>query len=232
MTDNWKRRLTTFWLQWVKPIMIVLIVFGSFRSAIADWNDVPTGSMKPTIIEGDRIFVNKLAYGLRIPFTTWRVVDWDGPDRGDVVVFFAPDSGVRMVKRVIGVPGDRIAVDNNVLMVNDQVAAYGPLDTDVIDSIDEAQRPLHRFASEDLGGHPHPVMTTPLQPSRRDFKPIVVPERQYFLMGDNRDNSRDSRWFGCVDRSAIVGRATAIVMSLNPENFYLPRFERFFHGLP
>ncbi|MGD2108884.1 MAG: signal peptidase I, partial [Phycisphaerae bacterium] len=95
MSDKWKKRLVGFWNDTVKPFLIIVIVLCSFRSAVADWNDVPTGSMKPTILEGDRIFVNKLAYNLRIPFTSWRVAAWATPKRGDVVVLFSPDEGVR-----------------------------------------------------------------------------------------------------------------------------------------
>jgi signal peptidase I len=86
----------------VAPFVIVLIVLGSFRSSIADWNVVPSGSMNPTIVEGDRIFVNKLAYGLRVPFTPWYVAHWSNPQRGDVITFASPADGERLVKRVIG----------------------------------------------------------------------------------------------------------------------------------
>jgi signal peptidase I len=91
-------------------------------SAIADWNDVPTGSMNPTILAGDRIFVNKLAYDLRISFTTWRLAHWDNPRRGEIVVFFSPVDGTRLVKRVIGVPGDVIAMNGNRLYINASLA--------------------------------------------------------------------------------------------------------------
>src|SRR6266540_2752238 len=77
------------WREWVKPLLVVLVVLFSVRSAVADWNDVPTGSMKPTILEGDRIFVNKLAYDLKVPFTTWHLAQWGNPGRGEVVVFFS-----------------------------------------------------------------------------------------------------------------------------------------------
>src|SRR6185436_9965152 len=103
---------------------IVLIVLGSFRSAIADWNIVPTGSMNPTILEGDRIFVNKLAYGLRVPFTDMEVAHWSSPRRGEVVVFRSPADGDRLVKRVVGVPGDTVQLANNVLLINGTPASY------------------------------------------------------------------------------------------------------------
>src|SRR5580765_3311532 len=105
-------------LQEIKVFAIMLLVICSLRSALADWNDVPTGSMKPTIQEGDRVVVNKLAYDLKVPFTTIEVFKWSDPQRGDIVVLFSPVDGTRLVKRVIAVPGDRVAMLNNQLYVN------------------------------------------------------------------------------------------------------------------
>ena len=85
---------------------------------MADWNDVPTGSMKPTILEGDRVFVNKLAYDLKVPFTTWHITEWSNPHCGDIVVFFSPKDGKRLVKRVIGLPGDTVELQNERLVIN------------------------------------------------------------------------------------------------------------------
>src|SRR5258707_4743278 len=117
-TTTPKQKWTTFLRKEAKPLLITLLVLFAFRSAIADWNDVPTGSMKPTIIEGDRVLVNKLAYDLKVPFTTWHIAQWDNPKRGDVVVFYSPADEVRLVKRVIGLPGDRIELKNNEVFVN------------------------------------------------------------------------------------------------------------------
>jgi signal peptidase I len=109
MNEALRKRLFWFWNEWIKALLIVLVVVGAFRSAVADWNDVPTGSMKPTILEGDRIVVNKLAYDLKVPFTRWGLARWGKPQRGDIVVLFSPADGQRLVKRVFGfVPGDRI----------------------------------------------------------------------------------------------------------------------------
>src|SRR3954471_3455734 len=102
------RRLAHLAHHQLQPIVIMLFVLLAARSSLADWNDVPTGSMNPTILEGDRVFVNKLAYDLKVPFTTWHLAEWGMPQRGDVVVFYAPTDGTRMVKRVIGLPGDTI----------------------------------------------------------------------------------------------------------------------------
>src|SRR5438270_2185523 len=106
------------WREWVRPLLVVLVVLFAVRSAVADWNDVPTGSMKPTILEGDRIFVNKLCYDLKIPFTRIHLSTWGNPRRGDVVVFFSPSDEIRLVKRVVGLPGDQIELRENHLFVN------------------------------------------------------------------------------------------------------------------
>lgn len=227
-----KKRLEVFWREWIKPLLVALIVLGSFRSAVADWNDVPTGSMKPSILEGDRIFVNKLAYDLRVPFTSWRVTEWGEPARGDIAVFFSPADGRRLVKRVIGVPGDVLEMRENELCVNGVAATYGELDPSFVEPLERDQRSFFHFAREEMSGRAHPIMTAPLGSAYRSFGSLTVPAGQYFMMGDNRDDSLDSRWFGFVPRERIVGRATAVVVSVNPEHHYAPRWQRFFTSLP
>ncbi len=91
-----KTTLTRWWTEWIRSVLLIVLLITSFRSAVADWNDVPSGSMKPTIFEGDRIVVNKLAYDLKIPFTTQRVLVWDDPRRGDIVVLYSPADGKRL----------------------------------------------------------------------------------------------------------------------------------------
>ena len=220
------------WREWIRPFILILIVMGTFRSAVADWNHVPTGSMKPTILVGDRIFVNKLAYDLKVPFTRVRLASWAVPARGELVVFFSPADGKRLVKRVVGLPGERVSMTTNKLVVNGNKIDYEPLDEDVIDELDAADRQGRLFAQERLGEHAHPVMTAPFRPSKQSFDETQVPEGHYFVMGDNRDESFDSRWFGVVAEELIVGRAIAIAISVDPERFYLPRWNRFFSGLP
>jgi len=227
-----KTRLTKLWREWMKPLFVVLLITSAFRSAVADWYDVPTGSMKPTIIEGDRIFVNKLAYDFKIPFTTVHIADWSNPQRGEVVVFYSPADGKRLVKRVVGMPGDLIEMRDNRIYVNGRVALYEPLDRKIVDWIPRQEQPDHTFAAEEIENHSHPVMLTPAKPSLRSFQATFVPTAHYFVMGDNRDNSFDSRWFGFVERSRIVGRASTVVASLNPDHYYAPRWHRFFTPLP
>ena len=212
--------------QEVRIFLLMLLVVSSLRSALADWNDVPTGSMKPTIQEGDRVVVNKLAYDLKIPFTTVQVAKWGDPKRGDIVVLFSPADGVRLVKRVIALPGDRIAMRDNQLYVNDQPMPQTPAGS----GIDREVGPV-LIVDETLPGRKHKVMISPQIPAMRSFDTTVVPAGSYFVMGDNRDNSNDSRYIGYIERRRIVGEATAVAFSLDRAHYWKPRFDRFFKGL-
>ncbi len=232
MKNVWKKRISLLARGWFGSLIIALLLATSIKSAIADWNIVPTGSMKPTIVEGDRIFVNKLAYDLKIPYTTWHLSTWDDPDRGDIVVFYSPVDGTRLVKRVVGLPGDLIAMRNNRLFINGQAIEYEFLNQSSIDAIAPERDSRQLFFNENLSGRNHPVLISPYRPSLRSFGSITVPDGHYFMMGDNRDNSADSRYFGFVGRKQIVGRATAVVVSLDLDNYYRPRWERFFTKLP
>ncbi len=122
-------KLKSIWIEWRSFFVFIALMF-IFRSAIADWYEVPTGSMKPTIIEGDRIFVNKLAYDLKVPFTLVTLASWGNPARGDVVVFDFLKDDKRLIKRVIGLPGDIVEIVNNQLFINSLPALYS--DTDQI----------------------------------------------------------------------------------------------------
>jgi len=210
----------------IRVFLAMLLVISSLRSALADWNDVPTGSMKPTIEEGDRVVVNKLAYDLKIPFTMIEVVKWGDPKRGDIVVLFSPQDGVRLVKRVVAVPGDRIEMRENQLFVNGSAASWKP-----IGSAEDAQQGTSFLFEETLDGRTHQVMFTPSIPARRWIEPMVVPEGRYYVMGDNRDNSNDSRFIGLIERRRIVGKALAVAFSLDRAHWFVPRLGRFFHKL-
>jgi signal peptidase I len=225
-------RIRHFWRQ-IRGFVFLLVIFAALRSAVADWNDVPTGSMIPTILEGDRIFVNKLAFDLKFPFTTTRLLTWANPKPGDVVVLFSPADGDRLVKRVVAVPGDVIELRQNRLYLNGNVATYAPLDDQTAAQLNSAQRQGHIFANETepSADHSHAVMATPALSARRSFGPYTLPPDKYFVMGDNRDNSFDSRYFGFVDRSQIVGRAVAVVASLDLNHHWTPRWNRFLQRL-
>src|SRR5882724_7471642 len=119
-----KPYLKILWREWIKPLAILFVVVAPLKSAVVDWNWVPSGSMKPTILEGDLVLVNKLAYDLKIPFTTTHLSTWADPHRGDIAVCFSPKDGTRLVKRVVGLPGDTIELRDEVLLVNGVAQKY------------------------------------------------------------------------------------------------------------
>lgn len=210
----------------IRIFALMILIVSSLRSALADWNDVPTGSMKPTIQEGDRVVVNKLAYDLKVPFTTIQIFQWDNPKRGDIVVLFSPVDGTRLVKRVVALPGDQVEMRENQLFINGKVAKQSPVATTELADYGRAY-----VLAENLYGHTHKMMVTPEIPAVRSFGPVVVPAGNYFVLGDNRDNSNDSRFIGFIERRRIVGEAVAVAFSLDRSRFLAPRFDRFFEGL-
>jgi signal peptidase I len=193
-----------------------------FRSALADWNVVPSGSMKPTILEGDRILVNKLAYDLRIPLTHITVHNFADPKRGDIVVFDSRAADLRLVKRVIGLPGDTVLMRDNRLIINGIEARYSNIE----------RRSDAVFVTESYPGLSERIELVPDGVSRlSSFGPVKVPKDRYLVLGDNRDNSADSRVYGFVPRDEIVGNAKTVVLSLDYDRHYLPRLDRFLHPL-
>jgi signal peptidase I len=226
-----KEKASWLWREWIRPLLVVGLVLGSFRSAIADWNDVPTGSMKPTILEGDRVFVNKVAYDLRVPFTYVRLGRWADPNRGDIVVLISPHDGKRLVKRIIGIPGDTVELSEDRLIVNGRAATYAPADPRVVAQLGDDRSPTAIVETESTNGRRHAVMIDPVSASMPSFRPVTVPAGRYLVMGDNRDNSFDSRWFGFVERYRILGRVTAVVASVDLNHYFAPRWGRFFSPL-
>lgn len=213
-------------LEELRIFLAMLLVVSSLRSALADWNDVPTGSMKPTIEIGDRVVVNKLAYDLKIPFTTIELLRWADPRRGDIVVLFSPVDGTRLVKRVVAIPGDIVEMTDNQLLVNGRAAKWSPMMAE-----EDSDQGLTLVTHETLFGRTHEMMLTPHVPAVRSFGPIRVPAGRYFVLGDNRDNSNDSRFIGFISRKSIVGRAMAVAFSLDREHHFAPRLDRFFKKL-
>jgi len=219
------------WRQWRLTVLFIVFVIIPVKSSIADWNWVPTGSMNPTILEGDLVYVNKMAYSLRFPLTMYRLANWSVPKRGDIVIFFSPEDGTRLVKRVIGLPGDIIRMKNDILFLNGRPVEYTAIEPKYTENLCQKKRTKCIFATEKLKGSPHAVMGTPMVPAMRSFAPVVVPQEHYFVMGDNRDNSKDSRFFGCVEAKAIVGKAKGVIVSFDITDKYQPRLKRFFDPL-
>lgn len=194
----------------------LLVLLVAARASVADWYLVPTGSMNPTIQEGDFIFVNKLAYGAKVPFTDIQLLSSKQPVRGDVVVFINAADNTRMVKRLIGVPGDTVQLKDNVLWLNGVPAQYFLIEStgdkfivrEQIDSLDHDMQMLVRAKS-----------------TKSNTDTMVVPAGKYLVIGDNRDNSFDSRFFGFVDQADLVGRAEIVLASFAPDT-YMPRVNR------
>lgn len=206
---------------------IFALLLLTFRSAWADWVHVPTGSMNPTILEGDRLLVDKHVYGVRIPWTLVRLTDGRDPMRGEVVVFDSPADGTSLVKRVIAVPGDTVSLDEHGLVVNGQRAHYAPGDVSHLQTLLAATLAMDPQIFRESGfGPTHDILALPNRYARRIVTPIRVPDDMYFVLGDNRDNSADSRYFGFVPRRNIVGHATRVAFSLDPDHYYLPRGSR------
>jgi signal peptidase I len=226
-----KHLLLRLWREWIRPLALPVLLIASAKSAIADINYVPTGSMKPTILDGDVVFINKLAYDLRVPFTFARIARWSEPANGDIVVCFSPADGTRLVKRVVGIPGDTVELRNEVLFLNGVRQTYTPLPATDTPDVGAPERSRAVFARETLGARQHAIMVLPGSPALRTFGPVRVPAGSYFMMGDNRDNSSDSRYFGFVAGDHIIGEATGVFVSADLDRWLRPRFERFFTGL-
>ncbi|ABZ78724.1 signal peptidase I [Shewanella halifaxensis HAW-EB4] len=205
-----------------RQLVLFIVLMSVCRSAIADWYTVPTGSMQPTIKEGDRIVVDKMAYDLRVPFTQISLATTGEPERGEIVVFESKAADKRLIKRVIGLPGDKISLSHEVLFINGKALDYSLVTSD--------QREL--IATENLNGLSHSIRIEKYASDQlSSFETVTVPEGHYLVMGDNRRNSADSRVYGFVPRDELKGKATRVAFSLDDENHYLPREERFFTNL-
>jgi signal peptidase I len=183
--------------------------------------------MYPTLIIGDRIISNRLAYDIKIPFTNVIVKRLADPQRGDIVIFTSPEDGIRLVKRVIGVPGDVVEMRADRLIVNGVEASYtavaGNADTPLSPDYDGQQTVL----IEQLFGQQHPVILMPERKAFRSFDPVKVPAGKYLVLGDNRDNSMDSRYIGLIKRELLTGQVKRVMFSIDQGSFYLPRIKRF-----
>ena len=175
-------------------IGIALAIVVTARSSLADHYLVPTGSMIPTVEPDDHVLVDKLAYGLRLPLLGDYVAHFAPPARGDVVVLRSPDDGTVLLKRVVGVPGDRIAVMDGALVIDGRAIPVVERGGASIEELGAAEHAI----SLAYGGGP-------------DYGPLAVPAGRYLVMGDNRGNSRDGRTFGLVARDAIMGRVEAVI---------------------
>ncbi len=194
-------------VEYARSFFPVLLIVFLLRGFLVEPFRIPSGSMIPSLYIGDFILVNKFAYGVKMPVFNKVLIDVDKPQRGDVVVFKYPrDPTVDYIKRVVGLPGDHIAYYNKVLYVNGKQIETRPIGEY---SGPGEFNPAEEY-EEDLQGVSHNILLIPARPGF-DAE-YVVPEGNYFMMGDNRDNSNDSRYWGVVDEKYLVGKAFMIWM--------------------
>ncbi len=225
--------LTTLWRN-NKGMLFFLGLMLVFRSAIADWNYIPSSSMNPTLVQGDRVVVNKLAYSLRVPFTLIEIARWAQPQRGDVITFDSPLDNVNLIKRAMAVAGDVVEMRHNTLFINGHEVARtlvaesqllptesGPLNAEI----------WRETLDAPLGHLQFDVARLPQANRFQDFGPVTVPADKVLALGDSRDNSNDSRFIGFIDTARITGQAVRVALSHNPDAAYLPRADRWWLAL-
>jgi signal peptidase I len=217
--------VNSLWRAWRATLGFIALML-VFRSAVADWNYVPSSSMNPTLVAGDRVLVNKLAYSVRVPFTTVHLRRWDMPVRGDVVTFDSPADGINLIKRVVAVGGDRVSMQDNQLVINDLVTQRQFLGQRTVPS-EAGDLSLDIWAERLPGaGRSHTVARWPERNVLTHFDDVVVPQGHVLVLGDSRDNSFDSRFLGMIGIERITGRAERVVVSHDADQLWLPRAQR------
>jgi signal peptidase I len=209
-----RRGLSWAW-EWAKSFSVTVLVILIVRTFVIDVFRIPSGSMEGTLLVGDILFVNKLAYGAEVPLTTKRLPPMHVPERGEVIIFKWPmDHAKPFVKRLVGLPGDTIAMRDGTLSVNGVVQhelfirrLHGVADPMAVD-FDWLRRALIPAAHASPGA----------RPTRNVWGPIVVPPRNFFVLGDNRDNSGDSRYWGFVADSLLLGKPLLVYYSVVPDS--------------
>lgn len=213
--------------EWIEPFLIAAVVALFIRQFVVEAFKIPSGSMIPTLTIGDHLLVNKFIYGPRIPFTDIRLFTWKYPKRGEIIVFKYPENESKnFIKRVVGLPGDKIEIKKGKLFINDESVPVSELG-----SYEEREQgagsPYYdkpKLLEEQLGTVKHHILYLRDQ-SEYDFGPKLVPADSVFVMGDNRDNSQDSRVWGFVKYEKILGRAFILYWSWDGNGRWV-RWER------
>lgn len=204
-------------IDYARSFFPVLLVVFLLRSFLFEPFRIPSGSLEPTLLMGDFIIVNKYDYGVRLPVVHDVIRKGGTPERGDIIVFrWPPNPSLDFIKRVIGVPGDKISYINKELYINGTKMPQATVTTKAV-SDDGGEMVQVEERMEDLSGVKHRIYVNPAQ-QHHDFKDVVVPEGSYFVMGDNRDDSADSRYWGFVHDKDIVGKAVLVWMSWDSVN--------------
>jgi len=204
------------WIEYCKSFFPVILAVLLLRSFLVEPFRIPSGSMMPTLLVGDFILVNKFAYGIRLPVANTKIIDIDEPERGDVVVFRYPkDTSVDYIKRVVGLPGDTVRYANKVVYVNGKPAGQVPAGVYLGKGSGVSMSGASK-RREQLGDLQHDILVMPRTPGVEGE--YVVGADEYFVMGDNRDNSNDSRYWGTVPEENLVGKAFRIWMNWDSAN--------------
>jgi signal peptidase I len=217
------------WVRNNKGFLAFLVLFGVFRTAVADWNPIPSASMHPNLLEGDVVLVNRLAFDLKVPLTDVVLAHLGEPHRGDIVTFRSPRDRTLLIKRVVALPGDVVEMRNERLYINGRGADYRMVEQSLDSVGGAAMRALQLAESWDgKGAQPRRhIQIMPDVMAPRTFGPVTVPQGEYLMLGDNRDNSADSRVIGLVPRKLLVGRAERVLVSADYQGNWMPRTERF-----
>jgi signal peptidase I len=225
-TQKEKQKKKSFYKEWIEPFLIAAIVALFIRQFIVEAFKIPSGSMIPTLTIGDHLLVNKFVYGPRIPFTDSRIFKGQEPKRGEIIVFKYPENEDKnFIKRVIGLSGDKIQIINGSLYINDHVVPITPTSPPEDKSVEGVQsfgKPM--FYEEQLGTVKHAIQYL-MDQSHKNDGPWLVPKDSVFVMGDNRDNSQDSRVWGFVKDNKILGRALILYWSWDGDGQWV-RWER------
>jgi signal peptidase I len=223
--------------EYSESIVVAVAIALLLRAFVIEAFQIPSGSMIPTLEIGDHIFVSKFAYGIGIPFTEKKILPWHAPQRGDVIVFKYPlDTSTDYIKRVVGLPGDKVEVRHNEIFINGN-----PMPRELVNAHfphRDGIRGVGELWLEHLDGHAHNSLHQ--SDHMTEFGPVQIPARNVFVMGDNRDNSNDSRVWGTVRYELIKGKALIVWWSRDPERggwspsgvadwFASIRWRRFFH---
>jgi len=192
-------------------LFFVTLVF--FRTAVADWNYVPSSSMEPTLFDGDWVLVDKMTYGPSVPLANIRLGKFNSPERGDIITFVPPHTDVLYVKRVVGIPGDQIGFSGRDVVINGEKLSYNQLTVE----------PTNEIGLELLGNANHLVQygSGGQLPTLNGV--FTVPEDRYFVLGDHRNNSADSRYWGFVLGDQIMGKVTHVAFSISSKRPLLER---------
>ena len=213
---NKENKIINWLIYQAKSFLPILLIVLFLRSFLAEPFRIPSGSMLPTLLIGDYILVNKYKYGIRLPITKSKLIEISDPKRGDVVVFRYPgNEKINFIKRVIGIPGDIVRYENKDLYVNN--IKYKKIKKYEHKYLKEFMREEIEMFTESNKNKSYNILNDNMTPINNDV--FTVPEGKYFVMGDNRDHSSDSRYWGFVPNGNLVGKAFLVWMSFNSDNY-------------